>query len=111
MDGDMLVRKSIDDMFGANVPAGGMREEADTCLFERRPTSTFERGDPISFMQQRKTKLKGKNNGGLVLFKPDKDVHRQMIAELRHFRPVTEMTKQEFLSYCFGKSDSFLGNP
>ena len=24
MDGDMLVRKPIDDMFGANVPAGGM---------------------------------------------------------------------------------------
>lgn len=59
MDGDMLVRKPIDDMFGANVPAGGMREEADTCLFERRPTSTFERGDPISFIQQRK-KTEGK---------------------------------------------------
>ena len=111
MDGHVLVRKPIDDIFGANVPAGGMREEADTWFFERRPTSTFEREDPRSFMQQRKKNLKGRNSGGLVLFKPDKDVHRQMIAELRHFRPVTEMTEQDFLSYCFGKSGSFGGNP
>ena len=50
MDGDMLVRSNIDDLFSTNVPAAVMRGEADTCLFEPRPSHTyFQDGDEKSF--------------------------------------------------------------
>ena len=109
MDGDMLVRVNIDDIFATSVPAGVMRGEADTCLYEKRPPSTFfQRGDPRSFTHQG-MKMKGGINGGLVLFSPDEPTYDKMMKELAHFRPVTEMAEQEFLSYYFGKSGSFWG--
>lgn len=40
-DADMLVRANIDDLFGSKTPAAVMRGDADTCLFQPRPSHTY----------------------------------------------------------------------
>ena len=40
LDGDMLVRTNIDDLFAHSVPAAVMRGEVDTSLLKPRPSPT-----------------------------------------------------------------------
>ena len=103
LDGDMLVRSNIDDLFMANVPAAVMRGEADTCLYERRPSHTYFQGGNEKSYTHRRQKMKGGINGGLVLFKPDARDYERMYNELTRFQPNTTMAEQEFLSWFWGR--------
>ena len=98
MDGDMIVRSNIDDLFSINTPAGVMRGEADSCLFEQRPYDTFFQR-PSSWSSRGSTpKMTGGINGGLVLFEPSIREYNEMMEELRNFMPTNRMAEQEFLS-------------
>ena len=104
MDGDMLVRSNIDDVFAYKAPAGVMRGDADSCLFEPRPPHTFFHPDTTMRQGDSHPPMKGGINGGLVLFKPDEDKHKDMMNELQKNVPKTQMAEQEFLSYFWGRS-------
>lgn len=104
MDADMLVRANLDDVFAQEVPAGVMRGDTDSCLFEPRPSHTYfyagntmKRGDSHPAM-------KGGINGGLVLFEPDANTYDDMMEKLYSFTPKTKMAEQEFLSYYWGRT-------
>ena len=103
LDGDMLVRSNIDDIFSTNVPAAVMRGPADTCLYNRRPSHTyFKQGMERSFTRGGQ-KMKGGMNGGLVLFEPNVHLYEDMYSKLQKFQPRTNMAEQEFLSWFFGR--------
>ena len=104
MDADMLVRANLDDVFANEVPAGVMRGEADSCLFEPRPSHTFFHADTTMRRGDSHPPMKGGINGGLVLFEPDAATYKDMMDELHDFVPKTKMAEQEFLSYYWGRS-------
>ena len=107
MDADMLVRSNLDDLFACGVPAGVMRGETDTCLFEPRPSHTFFHKDTTMRPGDSHPQMKGGINGGLVLFEPSAETYEDMMRELHDFRPQTKMAEQEFLSYYYGRSGSW----
>ena len=100
----MLVRANLDDAFADEVPAGVMRGEADSCLFEPRPSHTFFHADTTMRRGDSHPPMKGGINGGLVLFEPDAATYKDMMDELHDFVPKTKMAEQEFLSYYWGRS-------
>ena len=106
MDADMLVRANLDDAFGYGVPAGVMRGEADSCLFERRPDYTYFYPDSTMKPGDSHPAMKGGINGGLVLFEPSAETYKDMMRKLQDFRPTTKMAEQEFLSYYWGRTGS-----
>ena len=84
LDGDMLVRSNIDDIFSTNVPAAVIRGPADTCLYNRRPSHTyFKQGMESSFTRGGQ-KMKGGMNGGLVLFEPKVSLYEDMYSKLKN---------------------------
>ena len=103
LDGDMLVRSNMDEVFMTKTPAAVMRGEADTCLLMPRPAETyFHWGDPRTF-EERKWKMKGGINGGLILLKPSIEEEARITQGLKEFDPVTDMAEQEFMSLYYGK--------
>ena len=102
MDGDMLVRTNIDDLFATNTPAACMRGEADTCLYERRPSSSYFFGGTERSFTEGKQKMKGGINGGLLLLKPSVETYEEIYEALKNFRPNTTMAEQEFPSFHWG---------
>ena len=107
MDADMLARSNLDDLFAYDVPAGVMRGEIDTCLFEPRPSHTFFYQDGFRRRGDSHPPMKGGINGGLILFEPSAATYEDMMHHLRDFRPQTKMAEQEFLSYYYGRSGSW----
>ena len=102
MDGDMLVRTNIDDLFTTNTPAAVMRGDCDTCLYERRPGASYFFGGSSTSFTHDKQKMKGGINGGLLLVEPDENTYNDMYKALKKFKPNTSMAEQEFLSYYWG---------
>ena len=103
LDGDMLVRTNIDDLFQTRVPAAVMRGQADTCLFDQRPAHTYFHGYAETSFTREHQPMLGGINGGLVLFKPDAEVYDDMLVKLQEYRPRTAMAEQEFLSWYWAR--------
>ena len=103
MDGDMILNGNIDEVFSVQPVAGVMRGEADTCLFEPRPASSFfQDGKTSSFTHEGK-KMKGGINGGLVLLEPNLEIWKAMREALKTFKTPTDMAEQDFISFFFGR--------
>ena len=103
MDADMLARANLDDVFAYAVPAGVMRGDADSCMYEARPAHTYFHSERTMKRGDSHPAMKGGINGGLVLFEPDEETYQKMVEELHAFRPTTRMAEQEFLSLFFGR--------
>ena len=107
LDGDMLVRSNIDDLFTKNVPAAVIREREDDDIFETQTgiSSVWSADEESS--AARTVPVNGGVNGGLVLFEPDAHVMDEMYEQFTHFRPVEAMMEQEFIGWYWNRNEEW----
>ena len=107
MDADMLVRFNIDDAFAHNVPAGVMRGDRDSRLWENRPAQSYF--GPRHTMREGDTypKMIGGINGGLILFEPNLHTYDDMMRVLENWIPHTRQAEQEFLSFYWARNKTW----
>ena len=111
MDADMLVKYNIDDAFAHSVPAGVMRGDRDSRLYEKRPAQSYF--GPRHTMREGDTypKMIGGINGGLILFEPSVKTYDDMMRVLETWKPYTRQAEQEFLSFYWGRKGEIAAMP
>ncbi len=94
LDTDMMPVRSMDDVFTNPAPAAVFRGHRST-LGEKRPPTSY------GTMQGAKTKQVGGINGGLILLKPDKVTHAQMLEFLETYSVPSKGAEQDMLTDFF----------
>ena len=102
MDGNMLVRTNIDELFTTKTPAAVMSGDCDTCQYERTLSESYCYGGSERSFTHDKQKMEGGIDGGLLLFEPSVKTYGEMYESLKKFRPNTTMADREFLSDHWG---------
>ena len=101
LDGDMLVRGTLSEIWSLGVPGAVDRGEREQSVLNPRPKSSYLGSGRVGY---RKEKMKGGKNGGLMLFDPEARDYKALFEQyLKRWRPVTNMAEQEFLSWVFAE--------
>ena len=105
MDADMLARVNIDDAFSHRImPAGVMRGERNSCLWQNRPAGCYFHHNSTMRQGDTHPRMIGGVNGGLVFFEPNVETYDDMMKELWNWRPHTKMAEQDFLSWFWARN-------